>query len=404
MAMAGSVYHDRPRAESRTRPALLVVRVRQCPGHAPRPWLVGCSPASPRLAGTSCRRALRPTPERYLRPGARGRGDPRAPAGRRPARDPGRDPLRLSRGRAAAGRGARRAHRPARASTRSIPRRWPGPASSRTRGAGLGYELPAEPGAAAVALLVLPVRDAGALETLVARLALDRLGAPVRSASEQGRLQVVTFRARAGAPAALTLGLLASRAHRPPGAGPRRPGRRRGGRVPARRRQPGRAPGLARAADRAGRPARGAGCLPPVRRGGTSEHDDVGGLETSSRRAWGSASRPRPARCGSPSPRSRAPGRWRHCAPEASRGLPSGRSPGTPRWCSGGTEAWPSSASTWWRGRPGTTGSGSPPRASTSSATSSTSSRPGPPPRSRSRRGSTSPTSPTWRSAPTRSG
>ncbi len=78
------------------------------------------------------------------------------------------------------------------------------------RGAGLGYELPAEPGAAAVALLVLPVRDARALESLVAGLARERLGAPVRSASGQGQLRVVTFRASAGAPAALTLGLLAS--------------------------------------------------------------------------------------------------------------------------------------------------------------------------------------------------
>lgn len=58
------------------------------------------------------------------------------------------------------------------------------------------------------AVAILPVRDARALESLVARLARERLGAAQRTESSQGPLRIVSFRTAAGGPVALTLGLL----------------------------------------------------------------------------------------------------------------------------------------------------------------------------------------------------
>jgi hypothetical protein len=76
-----------------------------------------------------------------------------------------------------------------------------------TRGAALGYEPPAERGGP-IPVLVLPVRDAGALEETLAGLARDRLGAPVRTTATQGGVRVVTFRFVTDSPAVLTLALL----------------------------------------------------------------------------------------------------------------------------------------------------------------------------------------------------
>ncbi len=75
------------------------------------------------------------------------------------------------------------------------------------RGGALGYERPSERGGP-IPVLVLPVRDAGALEKTLAGLARDRLGAPVRSTATQGGVRVVTYRYVTDAPAVLTLALL----------------------------------------------------------------------------------------------------------------------------------------------------------------------------------------------------
>jgi hypothetical protein len=76
------------------------------------------------------------------------------------------------------------------------------------RGAALGNEP--VPGGAPNPVLILPVRDAAALEALVVRLAREREGAPDRSQSEQGAVRIVTFRTAAGAPPDLALGFLAT--------------------------------------------------------------------------------------------------------------------------------------------------------------------------------------------------
>lgn len=180
------------------------------PRCAPRPWLVGAALLAA-AAGTSCRRAgSGPPPERYLPATA-----PAAvvvPELRRAARELATLDATLS---AFPGAGQQLAGL-RRALTAQLgldaldaaelARAGLEPA----RGAALGYEPPAEPEAPPTAMLILPVRDARALEALVARLARERLGAPERSASEQGGLQLVTFRARADALPALTLGLLSS--------------------------------------------------------------------------------------------------------------------------------------------------------------------------------------------------
>lgn len=58
-------------------------------------------------------------------------------------------------------------------------------------------------GEPARALLVLPVGDADKLETLLARLARERLGAELRAAEPRGAFSIVAFRRAAGEPIAL---------------------------------------------------------------------------------------------------------------------------------------------------------------------------------------------------------
>ncbi len=72
------------------------------------------------------------------------------------------------------------------------------------RGAALATGLDGDRSAV---VAILPVRDAGALEALVARLARERLGAPERIESRQGEIRMVAFRAANGAPA-LSLAVL----------------------------------------------------------------------------------------------------------------------------------------------------------------------------------------------------
>lgn len=89
------------------------------------------------------------------------------------------------------------------------------------RGAAVAWLLPG-PGAphrAGTQLLVLPVADAGKLDALLARLARERLGAAVRAEEDGAGLVVVTYRAAAGAPAALAWSLADGNALVVPGAG-----------------------------------------------------------------------------------------------------------------------------------------------------------------------------------------
>lgn len=73
------------------------------------------------------------------------------------------------------------------------------------RGAAVGrWRTPAAGGGTAAAqVLVLPVRDADALDALVTRIARDRLGAGVRERADRGDLAIHVFRSAPGAPAAL---------------------------------------------------------------------------------------------------------------------------------------------------------------------------------------------------------
>jgi hypothetical protein len=63
------------------------------------------------------------------------------------------------------------------------------------RGLAVGIEPSHDPGESYTPVVILPVRDAAALEATVARLAQRRLGATRRSESRQGDLRVIAFRA-----------------------------------------------------------------------------------------------------------------------------------------------------------------------------------------------------------------
>lgn len=76
-------------------------------------------------------------------------------------------------------------------------------------GLAIAFPAPARVGAAAVRpppLLVLPISNRAAAETLVRKIATDRLGAGVRTVEVIGATQVVVFRQRAGAPPAVAAG------------------------------------------------------------------------------------------------------------------------------------------------------------------------------------------------------
>lgn len=76
-------------------------------------------------------------------------------------------------------------------------------------GLAIGWPAPGEAEAAGEGtpppLLVLPVSNRAAAEAFVRRIAVERLGAPERSVEPVGAAQVAVYRARPGAPAALSI-------------------------------------------------------------------------------------------------------------------------------------------------------------------------------------------------------
>lgn len=77
-----------------------------------------------------------------------------------------------------------------------------------SRGLAIGVEPAAMDAAAPGApVLVLPIRDAAALERTVARLARERLGAPEQTASSEAGVRIVTFRAAGSTQDRLSLGV-----------------------------------------------------------------------------------------------------------------------------------------------------------------------------------------------------
>ena len=74
-------------------------------------------------------------------------------------------------------------------------------------GIALGAEPPAEEGAPATPVVILPLRDSSSFLRVVARIARERLGAPERSESVRGAIRLVIFRSEAAQAAALSVAL-----------------------------------------------------------------------------------------------------------------------------------------------------------------------------------------------------